>query len=82
MKEYEAISNKDGRESNLDFDFVRSPDLLSVDVGGQDMNAIQEKDGNQEEQSMETVKIEESTTGNKIRPWSPGRLFKAPGVED
>ena len=45
MKEYEAISNKDGRESNLDFDFVRSPDLLSVDVGGQDMNAIQEKDG-------------------------------------
>ena len=34
MKEYEAISNKDGRESNLDFDFVRSPDLLSVDVGG------------------------------------------------
>ena len=45
MKEYEALSSKNGRESNLDFDFMRSPDLLSVDVGGQDMNAIQEKDG-------------------------------------
>ena len=48
------------------------------------MNAIQEKDGIQEEQSMDSVKIEDSTTGNnnKQRPWSPGRLFKAPGVED
>ena len=81
MKEYEAISNKDGRESNLDFDFVRSPDLLSVDVGGQNINAIQEKDGNQEEQSMETVKIEESANVSKNRR-SPGRLFKATGVED
>ena len=82
MKEYEAISNKDGRESNLDFDFVRSPDLLSVDVGGQNINAIQEKEGNQEEQSMETVKIDESANVSKNRRQSPGRLFKAPGVED
>ena len=46
MKEYEALSNKKGRDSGLDVDFIRSPtDMLSVDVGGQDMNAIQEKDG-------------------------------------
>ena len=45
MKEYEAISNKDGKRSAFDPDFIRSPDVLSVDVGGQDMNAIQERDG-------------------------------------
>ena len=83
MKEYEALSNKKGRDSGLDVDFIRSPtDMLSVDVGGQDMNAIQEKDGIQEEGSMETVRIDESTTGKWKRPCSPGRLFKAPGVDE
>ena len=56
-------------------------DLLSVDVGGHEVVAILEKDGKQEEASMDTVRVESNPDSGR-RVGSPGRMFKVPGKED
>lgn len=51
--------------------------MLSVDVGGQEMMAILERDDVREEASMETVNI----SSHRLKGGSPGRLIKAAGTE-
>ena len=57
LQEYEAMSMTEYRRSNQDplSCLNRGGDLLSVDIGGQEMMAILERDDIQEEASADTI---------------------------